>query len=168
MDHVSTATGKKTHLIREWKELFTQIGDNQSLLASLKDSPYFKPFADMAATYESNFSLLDECGQKLNLIQRRWVYLEPVFSRGALPSEQARFKRVDDDFRDIMGKVGSDGKVASLTDSSLFPALKESLTTILDQLERCQRALSDFLGELLLWHGHGVGVRTVNVSHCNL
>jgi dynein heavy chain 2 len=35
----------------------------------------------------------------------RWVYLEPIFSRGALPAEQARFKRVDDEYRDIMGKV---------------------------------------------------------------
>ena len=33
------------------------------------------------------------------------VYLEPIFSRGALPGEQARFKRVDDEYRDIMGKV---------------------------------------------------------------
>jgi len=27
------------------------------------------------------------------------VYLEPIFGRGALPKEQGRFKRVDDDYR---------------------------------------------------------------------
>ena len=26
----------------------------------------------------------------LNPIQRKWVYLEPIFSRGAMPLEQAR------------------------------------------------------------------------------
>lgn len=30
----------------------------------------------------------------LNGIQRKWVYLEPIFARGALPHEQARFRRV--------------------------------------------------------------------------
>jgi dynein heavy chain 2 len=34
--------GRVTSLIRDWKELMTQVGDNQSLLASLKDSPYYK------------------------------------------------------------------------------------------------------------------------------
>ena len=42
---------------------------------------------------------LDEYLHNLNQIQRKWVYLEPIFGRGALPREQGRFKRVDDDFR---------------------------------------------------------------------
>jgi hypothetical protein len=33
-------------LIKEWKDLMTQVGDNQSLLLSLKDSPYYKKFID--------------------------------------------------------------------------------------------------------------------------
>jgi len=131
----------------EWKELFTAIGDNQSLLASLKDSPYFKPFADTAAVFEANFSLLDECCQMLNTIQRRWVYLEPVFSRGALPSEQARFRRVDDEYRSVMGRIAAEPRVVALADASAFPGLRDSLAGLLDQLERCQRALSDFLEE---------------------
>lgn len=45
---------------------------------------------------------LDEFLQNLNLIQRKWVYLEPIFGRGALPKEQARFNRVDEDFRLVM------------------------------------------------------------------
>jgi dynein heavy chain 2 len=148
MEHTSNATGRKTMLIREWKELFTQVGDNQSLLSSLKDSPYFKPFADTASIFETNFTLLDECCQRLNAIQRRWVYLEPVFSRGALPSEQGRFKRVDEEFHDIMGKIAADPRATCLTDATAFPNLKDTLSNISDQLERCQRALSEFLGEL--------------------
>lgn len=42
---------------------------------------------------------MDEYLHNLNQIQRKWVYLEPIFGRGALPKEQGRFKRVDDDFR---------------------------------------------------------------------
>lgn len=146
MEHASAAAGRKTPLIREWKDLFTQVGDNQSLLSSLKDSPYFKPFADTAAMYEAAFATIDECAQKLSAIQRRWVYLEPVFSRGALPSEQARFRRVDEEFRDIMGKIAADPRASALADASVFPGLNDALAVQLDQLERCQRALSDFLG----------------------
>lgn len=49
--------------------------------------------------WEVRLSDLDEYLLSLNTIQRRWVYLEPIFGRGALPREEARFKRVDEDFR---------------------------------------------------------------------
>ena len=78
-----------------------QVGDNQSLLQSLKDSPYYKSFEDKASVWEQRLADLDELLHNLNQIQRKWVYLEPIFGRGALPKEQARFKRVDDDFRSV-------------------------------------------------------------------
>lgn len=139
--------GRVTPLIKDWKDLLTEIGDNQSLLQSLKESPYFKPFEDTAVTYETKFAALDEYLHLLNQIQRKWVYLEPIFGRGALPQEQGRFKRVDEEFRDIMAKVQMDPKVFNLADESIFPRMRDILTTSLDQLERCQKALSDYLEE---------------------
>lgn len=82
--------GRRTMLIRDWKELMLELGDKQSLLASLKESQFFKAFADQGATYESKLVALDQYLQMLNSIQRKWVYLEPIFARGSLPSEQAR------------------------------------------------------------------------------
>lgn len=76
-----------------------KVGDNQCLLQSLKDSPYYKGFEDKASLWETRLADLDEYLHNLNQIQRKWVYLEPIFGRGALPREQGRFKRVDDDFR---------------------------------------------------------------------
>ena len=29
---MSSGSGKKTHIIQQWKDLFTEVGDNQSLL----------------------------------------------------------------------------------------------------------------------------------------
>lgn len=81
---------------------FPQIGDNQCLLQSLKDSSYYKSFEDKASVWEQKLADLDEYLQNLNQIQRKWVYLEPIFGRGALPKEQGRFKRVDDDFRYLL------------------------------------------------------------------
>lgn len=50
---------------------------------------------------------LDGLLHTLNVIQRKWVYLEPIFSRGALPSEEIRFKRIDEDLYDIMTSVNA-------------------------------------------------------------
>ena len=85
--------------LRHFALLFHQVGDNQCLLQSLKDSPYYKGFEDKASLWETRLADLDEYLHNLNQIQRKWVYLEPIFGRGALPREQGRFKRVDDDFR---------------------------------------------------------------------
>ncbi len=78
----------------------------------------------------------------MNQIQRRWVYLEPIFGHGALPKEQARFKRVDGEFRSIMTDVNKDTRILSLLNHT---GLKQSLVTLLDQLGRCQKALNEFL-----------------------
>ena len=136
--------GRQTPLIKDWKDLTTQVSDLQALLGSLKESPFFGGFADQVNQYTSKLTLLDSALAQLNPIQRKWVYLEPIFGRGAMPHEQARFKRVDEDFRAIMLGIGDDPRVFSLTK---VPDLESTLTAILDQLERCQKALADFLEE---------------------
>lgn len=40
--------------------------------------------------------------QWMNEIQRKWIYLEPIFGRGSLPSEASRFNRVDVEFRIVL------------------------------------------------------------------
>jgi dynein heavy chain 2, cytosolic len=42
------------------------------------------------AAYEAKLTALDSYLTMMNSIQRKWVYLEPIFARGALPGEQAR------------------------------------------------------------------------------
>ena len=139
--------GRTTNLIKDWKDLFLELGDKQSLLSSLKESQFYKAFADRGAVYEQKLATLDACLHTLNSIQRKWVYLEPIFERGALPQEQRRFRGVDEEFRDIMGKITSDPKLFTLCDEHVFHNLRESLTAMLDQLERCQKALAEFLEE---------------------
>ncbi|XP_029458286.1 cytoplasmic dynein 2 heavy chain 1 [Rhinatrema bivittatum] len=131
-------------LIKDWKDIVNQVGDNRCLLQSLKDSPYYKGFEDKVSIWEKKLAELDEYLQNLNQIQRKWVYLEPIFGRGALPKEQARFNRVDEDFRSIMSDIKRDNRVTSLTTRV---GIRSSLITILDQLQRCQKSLNEFLEE---------------------
>ena len=44
-------------------------------------------------------------------------------------------------------QIEVDRRIFSLTDEQLFPDLRGQLGVSLDQLERCQKALSDFLEE---------------------
>ena len=92
-------------------------------------------------------SHLDFILHALNGIQRKWVYLEPIFGRGSLPNEAKRFKSVDEDFRDIMRNVEADPKLFGLVDPHVHRDIRRTLETMLDQLDRCQKALSDFLEE---------------------
>lgn len=134
----------KVAIIKDWKDLFSQVGDNQALLSSLKDSQYYKHFEDKIVVWEQKLGTLDECLHNLNQVQRKWVYLEPIFGRGALPKEQSRFKGVDRDFRDIMGDVVKDTRVISLISSK---DISSKLKNMVDQLQRCQKALNEFLEE---------------------
>ena len=77
-------------------------------------SRYYKNFADDAKIWEVRLVTLDEVLLLLNPIQRKWVYLEPIFGRGALPQEQARFRRIDQEFKGIMQSIEADPRVVSL------------------------------------------------------
>ena len=60
-----------TPLIKDWKDIMTGVGDNQSLLLSLKESQYFKNFADEAKVWEERLVCLDGLLHLLNPIQVR-------------------------------------------------------------------------------------------------
>ncbi|KAI9364365.1 dynein heavy chain and region D6 of dynein motor-domain-containing protein [Zopfochytrium polystomum] len=139
-----TAKGETVKIIKDWKDTITQVGDNQSLLQSLRDSPYYKHFTDKARIWEQRFVDLDEVLRNLSNIQRKWIYLEPIFNRGALPSEQSRFSRIDDDFCKICNFIAKDNRVITILN---YQGIKETLNVLVDQLERCQKALNEYLEE---------------------
>ena len=70
--------------------------------------------------------------------------LQKLRSFQAYLSNLGRFKRIDSEFRAIMTDVAKDPKVISPTNKN---SLKTELKEMLDQLERCQKALSEFLEE---------------------
>ena len=140
-----TSEGRTTPLIKEWRDLMTRVSDNQALMASLKESKFISRFSDQIESFAGKFAGLDELLGKLNIIQRKWVYLEPIFTRGALPQEQGRFKNLEEEFRGIMLNIQRDPKV--IGGFASIPGIRDTLEMILDQLERCQKALNDFLEE---------------------
>ena len=142
-DLLETQSGDRTvYLIREWKDLFTKLGDKRSLLQSLKESPHFPPFKDQVASIETRLALLDNVLRDLNSVQRKWVYLAPIFSRGALPQEQARFDRIDSTFLDLLAEIKENTNVMSLAS---IPGVQDTVGMLTSQLEQCSKALNNYL-----------------------
>lgn len=104
-------------LIKDWKDLMSEVSEKQSLCGSLKDSRFFGPFKDQVDKFEEKLALLDELLLCMNKVQRKWVYLEPIFGRGSLPREKERFDKVNNQYRQIMKNVGSQKKVNYLCPS---------------------------------------------------
>ena len=63
-----------------------------------------------------------------------------------MPKEQSRFKGVDRDFRDIMADIYKDVRVVSLVQQK---DVGTALKNMLDQLQRCQKSLNEFLEVIL-------------------
>ena len=88
--------------------------------------PFYVNFKELAESHESKLSKLTECLSLLNIIQRKWVYLAPIFGRGALPSKQALFQGIDRAFRDIMKRIKGNRLVMGLVEKRGDPQARGS------------------------------------------
>ncbi|VDN17047.1 unnamed protein product [Gongylonema pulchrum] len=136
------SNGTTMKIIKDWKDTLNSVKDSKALLQSLETSPYYVQFRDKTSVWETRLTDTEQYLHWMNEIQRKWVYLEPIFGRGSLPSEAPRFSRVDVEFRAILNDVVRDTRIASLSSRS---SLKRTLEQMIDQLNRCQRALNEFL-----------------------
>ena len=142
--NIAGPRGGSVSLIKDWKDLFTEVADNQNLVSSLSSSPFFAPFKEETSIWETLMSNLADRLNHMNAIQRKWLYLQPIFARGALPQEQPRFRRVDEDFQGIMASIDADSLVKSFAEMRMREDHMHEMST---QLDVCQKALADYLEE---------------------
>jgi hypothetical protein len=64
---------------------------------------------DEVAAWEAKLVLLQEGLASLAAIQRKWLYLAPIFARGTLPGQQGRFGGVDGEFRAVVAHLHVSG-----------------------------------------------------------
>jgi hypothetical protein len=60
---------------------------------------------DEVSSWEGRLATLLEGLGLLQAVQRRWLYLGPIFARGALPAVAGRFRHVDAEFCAIMAQL---------------------------------------------------------------
>uniref|UniRef100_A0A1B0CJW6 Cytoplasmic dynein 2 heavy chain 1 n=1 Tax=Lutzomyia longipalpis TaxID=7200 RepID=A0A1B0CJW6_LUTLO len=129
-------------LIRDFQEILNKIGDNQCLLQSAKNSAAFEAFSDQAEIWEGRLTMLDRILTSLNQIQRKWIYLEPIFSSGTLKNEEVIFMRIDKDFRYIMREIVQDPRALSV---AKIPNILNIIESLENQLSRCQNTLTTYI-----------------------
>lgn len=134
--------GQQITLLKDFSDVLNKIGDNQCLLQSAKNSAAYESFSDQASIWEIKLNTIDFILTNLNVVQRKWIYLEPIFSAGTLKSEEMVFKRIDKDFRYIQNEINQDLRVISLYKINNISSIIETLQ---QQLARCQATLSTYI-----------------------
>lgn len=74
-------------------------GELRLLLEGAKGASGYERFAARVARCEAGLSEVEERIKVLSTIQRKWVYLEPVYEGGAAPNDTGRWSRANKEFR---------------------------------------------------------------------
>lgn len=136
--------GSPISLIKDYQDVLNKIGDNKCLLQSSKNSSAFDTFVDQADIWEQRLNSLEGILASLNKIQRKWIYLEPVFDSKTIRNEDTTFIRIDKDFRYLMREIAQDPRVLSVLRITNISNIIHGMES---QLLKCQNVLSNFIQE---------------------
>eukprot|EP00958_Prasinococcus_capsulatus_P027403 scaffold5502_cov390-Prasinococcus_capsulatus_cf.AAC.6 len=146
--HIYTkGTENKGFILKCVDDINTMLEDTALNLQSMLASRHVGPFIDEVQNWESKVSLVGEVLDVWIQVQRRWMYLESIFVdaddiRQQLPEEAARFDRIDKSWKKIMQKTNSNPTVVDCCSSQ---GLLTTLQGLLDELEWCQKSLTEYL-----------------------
>ncbi|XP_058810234.1 dynein heavy chain, cytoplasmic isoform X2 [Phymastichus coffea] len=137
----------KCRLIRGWDDLFNKVKEHINSVAAMKLSPYYKVFEEEALTWEEKLNRINSLFDIWIDVQRRWVYLEGIFSGSAdiktlLPVETSRFQSISTEFLGLMKKVSKSPMVMDILN---IPGVQRSLERLADLLGKIQKALGEYL-----------------------
>lgn len=113
----------------------------------MKLSPYYRVFEEEAATWEDKLNRINNLFDVWIDVQRRWVYLEGIFTGNAdisnlLPVETSRFSSISSEFLALMKKVTKSRKVMDILN---IQGIQRSLERLADLLNKVQKALGEYL-----------------------
>ncbi|ETM34531.1 hypothetical protein L914_18397 [Phytophthora nicotianae] len=137
----------RCRVIRGWDEMFAKLDEHLNSLSSMKQSPYYRVFAELATSWEDKLTRIRSILDFWIDVQRRWVYLEGIFFGSAdikqqLPKEFARFQSVDNEFTSTMKRVAHKPMIVDVAN---IPNLYHSLERQQDMMGNVQRALGEYL-----------------------
>ena len=134
-------------LIRGWEDLFTKLDEHISALSSMKQSPYYKVFAEEATNWEDKVIRMRVLFDTWIDVQRRWIYLEGIFMSAAdikhqLPQEFKRFVDLDREYNNVMQKVAARPMIMDVFNTS---NIQRTLERYSQQLTKIQKSLGELL-----------------------
>lgn len=137
----------KCKIIRGWDDLFNKVKEHINSVAAMKLSPYYKVFEEEALTWEEKLNRINALFDVWIDVQRRWVYLEGIFSGSAdiktlLPVETSRFQSISSEFLGLMKKVSKSPMVIDVLN---IQGVQRALERLADLLGKIQKALGEYL-----------------------
>ena len=73
----------KCSLVKNWNDLMAHVADALSDVMSMKQSPFYKALERQAVVWEQKLNMAQAIFDSQIDVQRRWVYLQGVFSNSA-------------------------------------------------------------------------------------
>ncbi|CCW61964.1 unnamed protein product [Phytomonas sp. EM1] len=149
-------TPYKTHvgLVKGWDAVFEKLMDDLATFSGMRASPYFSSQQVVAMTNESEGRLnrLREVLETLLEVQKRWVYLDGIFTenfeiRQQIPRDAMQFERASREAQQLFPRIRADGALPDVR-AQFFLEDKKLLSTLerlLGQLTAVQRALTVYL-----------------------
>ena len=135
-----------TFVIKVDEQVTQQLDDHIVMAQSMSFSPYKKPFEERITNWEQQLSLVSEVLDEWVVLQRQWMYLEPIFNsediQHQLPLESKRFSSVDRTWRKTLQQANLTPHVLTMCSSQ---KLLETYIESNKMLDSVQKGLADYL-----------------------
>ena len=134
-------------LLKSCDEIILVLEDNAMNLQSMAASKFVAAFREEVNFWEKALSLIGEVIEQWQKVGQKWQYLESIFIgsddiRMQLPEEAKKFDSIDKDFCGIMEMTAKDANVLNCCQ---VEGRLDMLISLSDQLDSCQKGLSDYL-----------------------
>ncbi|CBZ32638.1 dynein heavy chain, putative [Leishmania donovani] len=145
------------YLLGSVDDVVEQLENDSNALSSMLSDRFVEYFYEKVLSWQKDLGLVDTCTTKWMDIQRQWQNLFPIFVlsediKEQLPNEAKQFSEADRVFRLLMSKAHPytnpveticSGKLSE--DIGRGETLEETLNYIQGILNRCEKALADYL-----------------------
>ncbi|KAH6585239.1 hypothetical protein BASA61_006967 [Batrachochytrium salamandrivorans] len=140
-------TDDRGYILGAIDDISTTLDDNTMSLQSMGASRFVTAFLPAVQQWEKILSHIGEVTEVWMTVQRKWMYLESIFIgsgdiRLQLPEEASRFDRIDKSFKKLMSETYKHNLVVEACNAEDRLGLLRGLS---DDLEGCQKSLSDYL-----------------------
>lgn len=134
-------------LLKVSEELIEALEENQVQVQNMSTSKYIGYFEEEFADWRMKLSNADQIVNIWSEVQRKWTYLESIFTqsediRKQLPQDSERFDEIDKNFRIILSELTQSKNVMIVTNQC---GLYERIEAALSGLVLCEKALNGYL-----------------------
>ena len=138
----------KCCIVRNFEPLFALLTDRLSDVSGMKQSPFFKTFERDALTWEGKMNAAQGILDVMIDVQRKWVYLEAIFTSSAdvqqqLQLQYKKFKAFDREFVRLMRDIAKEPHLDVWVKEER--RLQAELDAYADTLTAIQKALGEYL-----------------------